>query len=174
MDKMIMELFLIEIKKQCEFVLYSVEMMNEYLINRSITDKQFWYYVQGFLEGTANVSKLLFGASRSSSEDREELREYLGVSEDSIIRNREIRNAFDHYDERIVRWYANSEQKNFVDTTIGPYESIQGVVDSDRFRGYDTKRNVITFRGEELEVQPITDELMRIYNNLLGKEQSHI
>lgn len=68
-----------------------------------------WLSVQSFLTATANISKLLWpaGVTRSDNKSRwrkfrsERLRAELGIDNSSPLKDRKVRNSADHFDERI-------------------------------------------------------------------------
>jgi hypothetical protein len=69
-----------------------------------------WFAAQAILNTSANASKLLWG-SRSEGppvvkDARLRLRSESGVSDRSPLRGRDLRNDFEHIDERIVKWVA--------------------------------------------------------------------
>lgn len=134
-------------------------------INKAVEDADhdsLWVAVQIFVTGAANMAKALWGQKQAHAEARADLRASLGVQDDSPLRNVTMRNHFEHYDERIDRWDANSRDHNFVDRTIGPPEMIEGVDDLDRFRFFDPSTASVYFWGERFDLRPIADEASRL------------
>lgn len=169
MEKMLLGIFQSEVKKQIEFALVSVNYINAHLKNPNSGDiSQLWYFIHNFLNASANVSKLLWGSNEKINHTRRDLRDSLNVKdkEDSALFSRELRNSFEHYDDRLETWYNESERKNFVDSNVGPTNMIGGIDPTDYLRNYDTSQNAITFRGNVYEVQPIVDELMALYETV--------
>lgn len=162
MNDMELRIFQSEVKKQCEFALTSIAYINDSLSNleKDNAGNQLWLFVQNFLVSTANVSKLLWGSKKQVSESRKPLRDSLGVEENSLIKSRELRNHFEHFDERIESWATSSKRKNFVDSNIGPSNFIVGVDLEDFLRNFDTDAMAVTFKGDTFELQPIVDELV--------------
>lgn len=86
------------------------------LFSKETTDKsdlsnQFWYSLELFLFHLGLVSRYLFpNASKSKKRyNRDqliaaEMRARLGISEDSILSNRALRDSMEHYDERLEEW----------------------------------------------------------------------
>ncbi|PEJ48206.1 hypothetical protein CN692_24170 [Bacillus sp. AFS002410] len=165
MDSRLINLFQMEIKNQCEFALHSIESINKLMKPplASFDSNEVWFYIQSFLTSTANISKLLFGTKNQISISRKPLRESLGVSEGSVIKIRDMRNHFEHFDERIEKWNKTSVRHNFADKLIGPTNMIQGLEQGDHFRHLDTSKGSIRFNGEEYLVQPIVDEIIKIH-----------
>ncbi|CEG31458.1 hypothetical protein [Peribacillus simplex] len=165
MDDRMIKLFQMEIKNQCQFALLSIESINKLMMPPLATfdSNEVWFYIQSFLNSTANVSKLLFGTKDRVSAARKTLRDSLNVSDDSVIKIRDMRNHFEHFDERIEKWNKTSVRHNFADKLIGPTNMIQGLDQKDYFRHFDTTKGAITFNGEEYLIQPIVDELVKIH-----------
>lgn len=165
MDSRLIDLFRMEIKNQCQFAIHSIESINKLMMPPVATfdSNEVWFYIQSFLTSTANVSKLLFGTKEKVSSSRKPLRDLLNVSDDSVIRIRDMRNHFEHFDERIEKWDKTSVRHNFADKLIGPTNMIYGLEQSDHFRHFDTSNGAIRFNGEEYLIQPIVDELVKIH-----------
>lgn len=118
-----------------------------------------WASVQAMLGASANVSKLLWGTNAEAEKRREPLRRSLEVPDDSPIRDRDMRNAFEHFDERLEDW-ASEGHSVAVDSNVGPLESFIKGVDSKTFlRHFDPTTGVITFRGQSHDMRPILDAL---------------
>lgn len=111
--------------------------------------------LQTILISCANLSKILWPSPNVKNRDmREEceergetLRKELSISDDHALRSREMRDAFEHFDERLHIWFKESERRNFVDTNIGPLGAVGGVATKDLLRWYDPSRQWVIFRG---------------------------
>jgi hypothetical protein len=98
------ELFLLrlEIESQCASALTASGDLEEALAAGD--RRRFWYSVQGLLIASANISKLLWGNDSAAAKRRSSLRRLLRVGDDSPLRNRRLRNHFEHFDERLEAW----------------------------------------------------------------------
>lgn len=164
MEEELVKVFVGEVEKQCMFALMSVNRMNSFLTSYEKGDiNDFWLSVQSFLISTANVSKLLWNTHKSVPEESKELRNILEVEDDSVLRSRRFRNLFEHYDEQIVDWFNSSEQRNYASSNVFPRGALP-LNPKDMFRNFYNDENVLTFRGEEYKIQPVVDELSRVYN----------
>lgn len=120
-----------------------------------------WTAIQSLLVGAANTSKLLWGTGWSAkqrkevAERRRSLREALGVSDESPLASRDLRNHFEHFDERIERWADEDPHRNLVDTNVGSIGTIPGVDPRQLMRHFDPSTATVYFRGEAFELQPI-------------------
>lgn len=163
MDKMVLRIFQTEVFKQCEFAITSATYMNN-VIHNADNKNNLWYFTQNFLIASANVSKLLWGSKKKISQSRLPLRESLNIKENSLIKSRELRNDFEHFDERVESWSLESQRKNFMDSCIGPINMFNGIDPEDIFRHFDTHKMEITFKGKTYELQPILDELIEVHS----------
>jgi hypothetical protein len=111
-----------------------------------------------------NLSKILFagGVRKGRSVD---LRVALSVSDASPIASREVRNSFEHFDERLEAWAASSKRRNIVDSNVIPPGAIVGIDPEDYLRNLDPVTLAVTFRGERVEIVPLVEEAARIHNS---------
>lgn len=167
MDKMLIKIFQDEIRKQSFFALTSIEHVNNFLKNNNhLPSDYFWYYIQNFLNSSANVSKLLWGSNKEQNLSRKDLRESLKIKEDSVLFSKTLRNDFEHYDERIETWYKDSKNHVYVDSNIGYTGAIMGIDTSLFLRNYDTTKAAVTFKGKIYELQPIVTEMTNLNKTL--------
>jgi hypothetical protein len=79
-----------------------------------------------------------------------------------------MRNNFEHFDERLDRWWNESKSHNYADMNIG---AIGGVEEIDSFRQYDAGTRELMFWGQNFNTGDIVAETKRILLALqaLGK-----
>lgn len=123
-------------------------------------DDRFWYGVQNALLAVGNTSKVLWGQKGKYAEERAELREWLGVVDDSPIRATRMRNHFEHMDERIRKWYIDGADllSDRVVAGVPPYRTDSGQLRW--FEGYEAL--VINFRGDRWDLHEMTEEMLKI------------
>ena len=63
--------------------------------------------------------------------ERKELRESVEVTDKSQLHNVGMRNNFEHFDERLDRWWNDSSRHNYTDLNVMPRAAIKGVDDND-------------------------------------------
>jgi hypothetical protein len=124
-----------------------------------------WFALQGILSIAANVAKLLWGSQGPEVEtEREPLRIVAGVDDKSPLKPRKVRNAFEHFDERIICWWERG------DTTV--YASRKIGIDPDwtpagsRFGYYEPKARTITFLNHVVSITDLLAEFERVHSNL--------
>lgn len=120
-----------------------------------------WYAIQNLLIAAGNLSKLLWGAGNAEA-NRKPWRDSLGVTDDSVLRDRGLRNHFEHFDEKLEAWYKVSERRNFVGRNIGPQNMIQGLDEAERFHHFDPSTGLVTFWAQSLSLPKIVAEIARI------------
>ena len=168
MDLMLLRIFQRQVADQCRFALGGVHLINAALGEQN--KDVLWVGCQQFLVGAANVSKALWGQRSKFETQRAPLRDSLSVSAESPLKNMTFRNHFEHYDERIDRWWAESVSHNILDQMIGSPSAVQGFESQESFRIYDPGSHTIYFWGEDFAVEPIARELDRVYP--LAKSES--
>ncbi|MDI6562366.1 hypothetical protein [Bacillus altitudinis] len=169
-----LEIFELEIKRQCEIFFMSIEYLDQYLQpEKSVPSEVIWYHIQSFLTSSANISRLLWGDYSKNSDTREKirkkLREKLGVSEDSKLKHRKMRNFFEHFDEHIEK-VVRKPNAHYIDSNIGPKTAIfVGSNDTQFLRNFDPVAAMITFKDYEYDMNEIIVEIDKIYTENLVK-----
>jgi hypothetical protein len=161
MDLMLLRTFQRQVADQCKVVVTGAQMINGGLRSPQQSDAV-WIGAQVLVTGAGNVSKALWGQARRLSTERQPLRDSLGVDDASPFYDVSIRNHFEHYDERLDRWWRDSPNHNHLDRMIGPPSGVVGFDDLDRFRVYDPTTHDLIFWGEAFNVQTIVTEAERL------------
>src|ERR1700751_2987470 len=122
MDEMLLSVYQQQVVSLCEAGLLALADLNGYAAYKS---GRLWYGVQNFIVAAGNLSKTFFGGGREPArtqpyEARKPLRDSLGVTDDSPLKQITIRNDFEHLDERIEEWWGESPNRNFLDAIVGP------------------------------------------------------
>jgi hypothetical protein len=169
MDKYVEMIYLDEIILQCQYALGAVQGMR---LNLSIKDTNGYFKdAEDFLHHSSAVSRILWpGIARSNHKTirarhrGDYLRKVLGVQEDHVLKNRNLRNYFAHFDERLDEWAETSRYKNFVDRNIGPPDAIviDGLDNEDVMRWYHPDGKEFIISGEKYNVQALIDGIVDI------------
>jgi hypothetical protein len=120
LDPRLQYIFESEVLHQWAFTVRSVAMMNDAL-QRADLDA-FWFAMDAALGSLANISKVFFPpGSRSQARRRgRQMREAFGVQDDSLLKERALRDAFEHFDERIDRRFQHDKDRPFADRNVAP------------------------------------------------------
>lgn len=164
MDLMLLRTFQKQVALQCTFMLVAAKDVNDALEKQNV--EGIFYALQNLLNASANISKALWGQGGKRAAARKPLRDRIGIGDDSPLREVTMRNNFEHFDERLERWWKESKQHNHADLNIGPQNMIAGVQDIDRFRAFDPKTTDMTFWGQEFNIQNLIDEVRQILPKL--------
>ena len=169
MDVMLLRMFQQQVLLQCQFMLLSAHELSAAMVSMDST--RTFYAIQSLLNAAANVSKAFWGSGGRQADDRYDLRDSIGIPEDSPLREVRMRNNFEHLDERLDQWWKESNRHNHVDLSIGPRSMISGIDDIDMFRAFDPRTADLAFWGQSFNIQAIMQEVQRILPKL--KEEAN-
>jgi hypothetical protein len=160
-----------EVLNQWDYAMRGFATMNHALQQRD--QPTFWWAMDAALGALGNISKVFFPpGSRSQTKRRgRQLRETFGVQDDSLLADRALRDAFEHFDERIDRWFRDSPRRNFADRLIGPAGMIQGIDPGDMFRHLNPDTKAVRVVGDELDLQALVDEVQALVQRVAERHQ---
>lgn len=159
------QVYLLQIHQQCEFALYSYEKMDEISSDCIVSGAKFWCYAQSMLSCTANISKYLWG--RKYGEDRELIRKLLDIQDDSPLKDRQVRNHIEHFDERLLQWEKRiQDDEIYTDAGIGTEDSYNDYTYTP-FRYYAMDTNIIYFKDLKFDINNMVVEIRRVRNRCM-------
>jgi hypothetical protein len=164
MDTFHLRIFQRQVADQCHFLLFAAQEVNDRLKARHTIGVM--YAIQNLLNAGANISKMLWGQGGKFSAQRKPLRDSIDISDSSPLRDVTMRNHFEHMDERIDRWWAESKQHNHADMIIGSKNTVSGLAPIDTFRYFDPVNADVIFWGQDFNIQAIVDEVQKILPKL--------
>ena len=168
MEKVLIRHVQLEIERQCQFAMIALQDMEEASANSD--GKLFWYSVQNLLVAVSRISHLLWPPDPLFPNRGSELRESLGIDEDSSLKALEFVEHFEHFDKRLETWYVTSEQRRFFDSYTEPLDVLANTAAVDRFRGYDQDNEAVLFHGEPYELGPVA----RAVEELQGRAEAEM
>jgi hypothetical protein len=170
MDAFVLEIFQHEVEFQAKVIVACAYEIEISLIDRG-TDRS-WRTLQNLLVSAANISKLLWGSRGGREAERAELRQSLGVGDDSPMKDTDLRNDFEHFDERVERHYAATDQRIYLGRNIGPpgFVNIQGMLPGSRFQHFDPATGMVTFWEHSVSVREIVQEAQRLLGAIQAAE----
>ncbi len=74
-----------------------------------------------------------------------------------------MRNHFEHIDERLDKWWAESSSRNHLDRLVGLPGMIVGPKEKEFFRRFDPSTGIASFWGDDYDIKSIVEEVKRIY-----------
>lgn len=166
METMLLRIFQRQIRLQCKFLLVAAHDLNCAVKNADV--EHTFYALQNLLNSAANISKGLWGQHRKVeiALARKPLRDSIGIDDSSPLRDTNMRNHFEHFDERLDRWYSTSQNHNHMDLFVGPKNMITGNTTDDKFRHFDPTTTDMLFWGQTFNIQKIVNEAQRILPKL--------
>ena len=165
MDLMLLRVFQQQVLLECQFFILGSLELNASLVVGG--DFRTWYAIEIMLNSAANISKALWGQAGRKSEQRKELRDSIGIADDSPLRAVVMRNHFQHIDERLDDWWSTSKGHNMVDQNFGDVtRAISGIEEKDIFRNFDPQTASVIFWGEKFNLQTLAAEINRILPRL--------
>jgi len=120
-----------------------------------------WSSIQSILVAAGNVSKILWPQKEYEARGKR-LRELLKVDDNNILSDRSLRNHFEHYDDRIEKWFEGKSSAVYSDLAIDPLKSMRRNFPTNHHRAYDPLTQTLTFRGESFDLGAVLKELKEI------------
>lgn len=126
------------------------------------------FELQEALSHCAAISRFLWpvGKSKLAAARGQTLRKSLRVSEESPLKSRTLRNAIEHFDERMDEYLLNDPVGIIFDLLIESSDLADDEL-GHVFRLVDPEKNILVLFGEKYEFSLIEDEVRRIHS---GKE----
>jgi len=121
-----------------------------------------WSSIQSILVAAGNVSKILWPQEKKYAVRGKRLRELLKVDDNNILSDRSLRNHFEHYDDRIEKWFKGKSSAVYSDLAIDPLKSMRRNFPTNHHRAYDPLTQTLTFRGESFDLAAVLKELKEI------------
>jgi hypothetical protein len=116
--------------------------------------------IHSFLSHCAMVSKML--AAKDEDDPAMSIGHILGISNTSLIHERQFRNNLEHYDERLKGWIRQHGVNSIIGTyNIGPRKMIQ-VPNMVFVSHYDPYTKMFTFVNEDFDLGALFNEVSRI------------
>jgi len=176
MDWFLEKVFLTEIEDQCNMAITAFN----YLKNNIFTGNAYltWGLVVIILTSSANISKFFWpgssrpkksGVTQEEVDDRaSDLKNRLDIDDESPLHNRDLRDDFEHYDERLQVWAKNSENHILIRRFIGPKGSIGfNNMDQNANMGrLDPTTFTVTFWNDAFEIPIIIQEMKNILKTI--------
>ena len=152
--------FLGEIVNQAEYAERAAERLQA--TYDDFDPVEIWGAIQSILVAAGNVSKILWPSRKRSFSRGQSLRLVLAVDDGNPLSNRNLRNHFEHYGERIEDWFEKNSSAVYSDSSIDPFGSPLGQKAGNSHRAYDPLTQTLTFRGESTDLAAIIRALHEI------------
>ena len=110
---------------------------------------------------------MFWGSSGKLETQRRPLREAFQVDDTSPLRDPDLRNDFEHFDERLESWFDESTRKIMLARNIGDMELTISGIDEKRFHFFNFATGIVTFWEHSVSVPDLVTEALRI-QRILG------
>lgn len=115
----------------------------------------------------ANVSKMLWPSAtgrdpRQAKRRANHLRTSMRITNEPILRDKLIRNYFEHLDERLDHWQKTTMRRNILFHRIAPEIYDQGVDPVDRFDRYDPSTKRFSMLDHSIDIEALSAAVQRV------------
>jgi len=126
--------------------------------------------LQDFINFAGNISKMLWPIKKEELfiSRGKEFRELIEVEDESILKNRDIRNAVEHFDEKLDLYLEKFPVGTIYPKYVGPYESYFNEC-THFFRAYFTDTSIFQILNTKIEINPLIIELNKIRSVMAKK-----
>jgi hypothetical protein len=165
-ELMLLRLFQRHVAFQCKAIVIAASHIEAVMPARHQSPDSsdiLWAAIQNLLTAAANISKACWGQGGKYEAERAPLRESLGIGNDSPLRKVWLRNRFDHFDEALDRWWAESKNHNHLDKGLfSPLQGVTGLEDIEMFRVLDPATGDLMFWGQSFNLGDLVKEADRV------------
>jgi len=161
--------FVQELAEQCMFVkMAKIDLKKCRRTDNYGLDREY-YYLQSLLIALGNISKILWPIKKKNAYRGTELRATLNVEDDSALKNRGLRNLFEHFDQKADEWFEAEERGGFSDRNVGSMEGVIKPSAKDRLRTFNPETWTLTCLGEEFKLGPAIQAVYELYEAIQNK-----
>lgn len=173
-------IFRSELGDQCRLVLLGAEQLAQALKEHrpfaGDPTTRTWAALQGILVSAANISKLLWGSGNEKGRAklearRKPLRDQLGIADSSVLNSTRLRNDFEHFDERIEKWFGGPGSHTFVGRNIGPPDFLamsDGREPPPKFGHFDPQTGIVEFWENSVNILEVIRAARELHQRLEG------
>lgn len=122
--------------------------------------------LQNVVMQSAALSRYFWPARTAHDWRGTHLRKAFGVSDNSPLRARDLRNALEHFDEQLDRYLEDGIVGHILPEYVGPFAEPDGVP-VHLFRAYYIDTGVFELLGRRYEIAPLAKEVGALYERLM-------
>lgn len=187
MDKWVLNVYMEELCNQAQAALIAVEALNKATENPPEDFPRAFAAAQGLLGAGAAMSRLLWPSDppkSSASEDLKRqkratqrrgrlLRAELGVGDLPALKQRKVRDAFEHFDERLDRTFEGLGDQRIVDRHIGRTPPSGPGMEEPKYLRVITPDKTISVLGTEVSCQELFDAIGHVATSAASWVRKH-
>ena len=127
--------------------------------------------LQNLLIHAAALSRYFWPARNTHDWRGAQLRGAFGISDQSPLRSRDLRNAIEHFDEQLDKYVEGGIVGNIHPQYVGPRPNSNGVP-LHLFRAYFTDTAEFELLGKRYTIMPIAEAVLNIHRQLMKMDQN--
>ena len=160
--------FIQDLAEQCMFVrMAKIDLKKCLTSDNSGLDRPY-FFLQTLVIALGNISKILW--PRKKYERRGvELRTFLEIKDDSALKSRDLRNLFEHFDEKADDWFATEERQRFSDRAVGSTEGWIIPTEKERLRVFVPETWTMTCLGQDYKLGTAIQAAYELYEKIQDK-----
>lgn len=125
--------------------------------------------LQNIILQAAALSRYFWPVRQGHETRGSQLRTALDVADDNPLKNRDLRNEIEHFDEKLDAYLSDGLAGYIIPEFVGPLPENDGVP-THIFRAYYLDVGLFEMLGKRYEVEPLANEILRIHDRLLVAE----
>lgn len=125
--------------------------------------------LQNIILQAAALSRYFWPVRQGHEARGSQLRTALDVADDNPLKNRDLRNEIEHFDEKLDAYLSDGLAGYIIPEFVGPLPENDGVP-THIFRAYYLDVGLFEMLGKRYEVEPLANEILRIHDRLLVAE----
>lgn len=138
---------------------------------RALNFSQILDQFQNIVLQAAALSRYFWPTRRNHDWRGEQLRQAFGLSDDSLLKSRDLRNSIEHFDERLDKCFENQVVGFVMPEYVGPTPN-DSDVPGHIFRGYYIDKGEFHLLGERYLIGPIIDAVQQVHEQILAFDQN--
>jgi hypothetical protein len=131
----------------------------------SVGDKDVLDNVQNIVVQAAAISRYFWPVRKGREARAQLLCAACGVKDESTLKNRDLRNSIEHFDEKLDEYLADGIAGYIFPEYVGPEVERAGAP-THIFRAYYTNTGIFELLGKRYNIAPIADEINRVHHRL--------
>jgi hypothetical protein len=127
-------------------------------------------HVQNIVFRAAAISRYFWPSRRAYDSRGSHLRASFGIQDDSVLRNRSLRDAAEHFDERLDEYLKEGITGYIIPEWFGALQEHE--VHTHYFRAYFINTGHLRILDQEFFVQPLVEEVVHLHNLLVSFQEN--
>jgi hypothetical protein len=121
--------------------------------------------LQNMILHAAALSRYFWPVRQGHDARAKQLREAFGVIDGNPLKNRDLRNEIEHFDEKLDAYLSDGIAGYIFPEYVGPLP--QNDAPAHIFRAYQLDVGLFEMLGKRYEIEPIADEVARLHDRFL-------